>query len=327
MPHEYELVQHLRFDGLKAFLVRLQSRTPHIHSDLEIGLVLDSPVTLRIDGTDCVLEKGDMYLINPMELHEFHSEGSGALVLAVQLSAPMLDTLRRGRSDLRFTGGHRLREQFSGQEERYTLLQTLCAELGWAYLGEEPHREVRCFSLAAQLFCLLECSLPCEEPDPAELLPIRRRQDRILSITGYIDENFHRKLLLEEIAQREKLTMVYLSHFFKETLGMSFQEYLKGRRFEQACLLLETTDRTVMDISVSCGFSDVRYLTKTFLERTGCTPKEYRTASVRTAAGTDSDPINAQQLFTREDALVLLTPMRRALRRQIEACPVTMLWP
>ena len=43
----------------------------------------------------------------------------------------------------------------------------------------------------------------------------------------YIDENFRRKLLLGEIARREGLTMPYLSHLFKDTLGMSFQEYLK----------------------------------------------------------------------------------------------------
>ena len=88
----------------------------------------------------------------------------------------------------------------------------------------------------------------------------------------YIDENFRRKLLLGEIARREGLTMPYLSHLFKDTLGMSFQEYLKKRRFEYARSLLLGTRKSLLDISLESGFSDARYMIRMFEGEFGCTP-------------------------------------------------------
>ena len=94
-------------------------------------------------------------------------------------------------------------------------------------------------------------------------------RERFAAIMDYIDENFRRKLLLGEIARREGLTMSYLSHLFKDTLGMSFQEYLKKRRFEYARSLLLGTRKSLLDISLESGFSDARYMIRMFAEEFG----------------------------------------------------------
>lgn len=57
---------------------------------------------------------------------------------------------------------------------------------------------------------------------------------------------------------------------------MTFQEYLNNIRFEKALVLMESTKMTLMDISLSSGFSDLKYMTKICLQRFGCPPKEYR---------------------------------------------------
>ena len=60
-------------------------------------------------------------------------------------------------------------------------------------------------------------------------------------ITHYIDEHYSEKLLLSDIARKEDLSLTYLSHFFKDYLGLPFQEYLAKIRCEKARQLLLLT--------------------------------------------------------------------------------------
>jgi len=102
------------------------------------------------------------------------------------------------------------------------------------------------------------------------------RAARVRSITDYIEENYGRKLLLSEIAEREKLSMSYLSHFFKDCYGMPFQDYLTRIRCEKAQQMLLSSELSLLDIGISCGFSDQKYFNKGFVTLYGCSPKEYR---------------------------------------------------
>lgn len=318
MAKEYEVVSHPHLNHINAFLVRLVERSTHVHRDLELGLVLEGSVTLKISHGSYRLKEQDIYLVNPMEAHELISDGSGALLLAIQLSPLLTEPVFPDASNIRYLGSVNLRECFPDAPRRYLLLGALCVELACSYLARRPNYELKCLSLAATLFHLLHTAIPWEVMSREDYLPMKQRTDRILSITDYIEQNFRRKLLLNEIARRESLSLTYLSHFFKDALGMTFQEYLNQKRFEYACHLLATTDRKILDISLSSGFSDVRYFNQTFQAQFGCTPRDYRRGKhdqfpeFRMLTGT------TQHFFTPEDTERLLAEPRRDLRERIK---------
>lgn len=322
MSREYEIVAHPRFRNLNVFLVRLVSRTSHIHQEMELGMILEGKCRLLIGTNSHWLRAGDLYLVNPMEAHEFLTDGKGALILSIQISPRFLETFLDTRPQVRFQGSPRIPDHIPEKEPLYRILSALCVELAHSYLGSQPDHAYRCFSLAAQLFCLLKLRLPgsTEDSTPAQ------QPDRILAILDYIEENYTRKLLLEDIAQREGLSMPYLSHLFKDTLGVSFQDYLKEKRFEHACNLIATTQRKILDISISSGFSDVRYLTKLFQERYSCTPREFRSRHSAPAQKDNHAPESTQYFFTQEDAFLLLEPIREQMRAQLRDIPLTDLW-
>ncbi|MBQ7800991.1 MAG: helix-turn-helix transcriptional regulator [Oscillospiraceae bacterium] len=322
MAQEYEIVNHPRLRNLNVFLVRLVSRTSHIHQELELGLILEGKTRLVTGSEALPLERGGMYLINPMEAHEFLADGDGALILSIQISPRFLDAFSEDQPRSRFLGSPRLRDHIPEGDARYRVLWALCVELAYSYLGSQPEQGCQCFGLAAQLMALLKRQLP-SGPEPEENA---RQSDRILSILDHIEANYTHKLLLEDIARREGLSMPYLSHLFKDTLGVSFQEYLKEKRFEHACNLIATTQRKILDISISSGFSDVRYLTKLFQERYSCTPREFRSHRAAPARKDDRAPESAQFFFTREDALRLLSPIRRQMIEEAGRIPITALW-
>ena len=103
-----------------------------------------------------------------------------------------------------------------------------------------------------------------------------QRTARLNRVLSYIEENYMNKVLLSDIAERESLTTSYLSHFFKDNLNQSFQDYVTTLRLNHAKFLVATTDKRLIDICIECGFSDYRYLYKSFKDKFGCTPNEYR---------------------------------------------------
>lgn len=321
MPKEFELVTHSHLQHVTAFLVRLQERVTHIHRELELGLVLDGAITLRTQQQTSVISKGDIYLVNRMEPHEFASEGNGALLIAIQFSTKLTQGFQAPGSHYRYRGEPNLRQALEENREAYRLLCDTCVELAYSFLRQQPNDEFHCFSLSASLMDQLHRALPWKLLDSEDYSVIKQRANRIMAITDYIDQNFQRKLLLGEIARREGLSLTYLSHFFKEALGMSFQEYLNQKRFEYACRLLFTTDRRILDISLSSGFSDVRYFNQAFLEQYGCTPKEYRKGGKLPASQFRQLEQNSQYIFSAQEALRMLEPMHREIHRKSTLYP------
>ena len=92
----------------------------------------------------------------------------------------------------------------------------------------------------------------------------------------YIAAHFSEELTLSRVADEIGLNPSYLSSLFKQVTGESFKEYLNSIRIKEAQHLLSNTSYPIMQIAVSCGFSDQSYFTKVFKKCTGLTPRQYR---------------------------------------------------
>ena len=57
---------------------------------------------------------------------------------------------------------------------------------------------------------------------------------------------------------------------------MSYKEFITKTRLSAAKQQLISTNRTVMDIAMDCGFSDVRGLIQAFKKYENTTPIKYR---------------------------------------------------
>lgn len=322
MAREYEIVSRSQLRYMNIFLVRLISRTAHLHQEMELGMILEGSVTLHTGQTHVRLSPGDIYMVSSLSAHSFLSEGPGALVLSVQLAPRYFAAFLPELQKLRYTGSPKLCQHFSKDSRQYALLSCLLIETAYAYLQRQADFEYRCFSLMARIFQLIKENLGESLSFREEDQPGKEKTQRLLSITDYIEENYTHKILLEDIARREGLSMTYLSHLFKDSLGVSFQDYVKEKRFEYACGLIAGTQRKILDISVSSGFSDVRYLTRMFHERFGCTPREYR-KSAQIPSRKQPSPLHSSQYFmTAQDSLQLLAPLREQSLQSIGEYPL-----
>lgn len=103
-----------------------------------------------------------------------------------------------------------------------------------------------------------------------------KNNDIIKKAIQYISQNFSDNITLSDVANHVHLNPAYFSTIFKQSTGSSFKEYLNMVRIEESKRLLASTDYSIIDISVACGFEDQSYFSKVFKKYTGLTPKQYR---------------------------------------------------
>ncbi|NLU36327.1 MAG: helix-turn-helix transcriptional regulator [Clostridiales bacterium] len=78
------------------------------------------------------------------------------------------------------------------------------------------------------------------------------------------------------MAEKIYISPYYLSHLFKEELGITFLEYLTRIRMEEAKKLLMDRSLTILDISLRIGYDDPGYFSKVFKKKIGVSPSQYR---------------------------------------------------
>ena len=103
-----------------------------------------------------------------------------------------------------------------------------------------------------------------------------KNQDRILTMISFIQEHFAEKLTLEEIADSASVSTRECLRCFKNAIHQTPMDYLIEYRVRTATKLLETTDHSITEIALACGFNSNSYFTKLFHRITGKTPNAYR---------------------------------------------------
>lgn len=83
-------------------------------------------------------------------------------------------------------------------------------------------------------------------------------------------------LSLAAIAESLGYNVKYLSHAFKEKMGMGYTEYLRTLRIKYAVSLFDHGIESVKNVSALCGFSDPLYFSTVFKKSVGITPREYQ---------------------------------------------------
>lgn len=104
----------------------------------------------------------------------------------------------------------------------------------------------------------------------------RNNDDYIASALHFMQENYHEKLRLKDIADAVGLYPAYLQKIFRENRSTSVIEYLIRYRMEKSCGLLLETDLPVEKISELVGVGDLKNFYVAFRKYFNCTPAQYR---------------------------------------------------
>jgi len=96
-------------------------------------------------------------------------------------------------------------------------------------------------------------------------------------IVNIIQENYTKQLSIAEIAKEMNLSSSYTSRVFKVVTGYTIMEYLMDYRFSQTKYLLEiSSNKTLKDIAMECGFTSSSHFSHFIKRRTGYSPSAFK---------------------------------------------------
>lgn len=102
--------------------------------------------------------------------------------------------------------------------------------------------------------------------------------ERIEKVYHFLQENYQRKIKIEEVAALLNMSVISLSRLIKQRTGKSFIEFLIEVRLGSATRQLVETSESITQICFDCGFNNISNFNRIFKKYQNCTPSEFRTS-------------------------------------------------
>jgi AraC family transcriptional regulator len=148
---------------------------------------------------------------------------------------------------------------------------TLLEELKNEGLGERLYVDSIANILAVHLLRNYSTVVPRNCIYPEGLLPHQLQQ-----IIEYINESLEQDIKLANLAALVDMSQFHFARLFKQSMGISPHQYVIQQRVERAKKLLASSDLSLTNVALQCGFSSQSHLGKWFRQITGVTPSNYR---------------------------------------------------
>lgn len=105
----------------------------------------------------------------------------------------------------------------------------------------------------------------------------RHPDEEITQIQIWLQDNYHREIIMSQLAKRFSMSTRTLNRRFKAALGISPLDFLQEIRVNIAKDLLKTTNLSINEIADKVGYQDIGFFTALFKKHLATTPLSYRT--------------------------------------------------
>ena len=216
----------------------------HWHDEAEIIYVRKGPLSLVIDGQEYIGADHSIHLVSPGELHLMSAseEPVDYFTLLFPLEFVSFQSKDWLENELLFEANHK---------DSY-----------------QKHLGVRILLL--KFLELLAEHNGLRHDSPGNPKGIQKE------ILFYLQQNYCNHISLKDLASHFHLSEKYVSRFFKEQFHLTVTQYISYLRLSHAKHLLESTNLSVTDIALTCGFTNVSYFIRSFGRTYGLSPLQYR---------------------------------------------------
>lgn len=239
---------------------------PHLHAFYEIELVTSGEGYEEIDGETYEIKEGSITVMVPDEVHSYVCKNGEKLNITSIKVNPMFifgELLMLNKS----------MHIKSLPEDDYSLIKSLCHKISECERNPDDYFAVKIVRDSVNLIFLTCLSLNRKNIREQS---VAVESDRYRRALLYIHKNFRRSLTVADVAREVYLAPNYFSSFFEKNMGMSCSKYINKLRLELAYEYITTTDMTLKEIYISCGYKSFSYFSNVFKNRYGHSPGYFR---------------------------------------------------
>lgn len=278
------LSQHFFFQNKDVFMSKHSRYAPypeHTHQFLEINYVYKGACKQVINGTEYLLQEGDLVLMDVNSRHSIDRLGEHDILINLlfrnqDISLEWLGQLQ-GEQSLLYqfllddASSKYKRDKFlivstADQPQLKAILQNMMTEY---FLPQTFSQQILSQYLPILFYELARC-LPRLTEETLEL-----EETTYLKVLKIIDKEFA-TVSLHKLAERLNFNKNYLSNLIKEKSGLTFTQIITQRKLMKAQLLLQSTAMPIQEVALTVGFSNKTYFYAKYREHFGYGPRDER---------------------------------------------------
>lgn len=251
----------------------------HYHDSYELYLQTAGERTLLLNDLRYTLRPGDLYFLNPFELHCTRSyESSYYERYLMNIPASFLSPILTEAETAALFGSldscvlHLDEKQAASALDAFRKAELYSRRKGFL------SGKLLC-SVILQMLAFISDLLSRE--GQSEALSAEHIPDEIISAIRYINGHYSEPVTLEQAAERVHMSRYHFCRIFHSATGATFLEYLYNVRLSKVHQLLLGSDLGLNEIASRCGFSSTSHMTRIFKNAYGMPPREFRKRAER----------------------------------------------
>ena len=262
-----------------------QDELAHWHNSFELIEVVEGKFYCNVDGSEFLINKGNICIINRGRLHHIYTED--------------YNTSMCRKKTIIFNPDYFIKDQ--NIYEKYILpllekdafahiqfnikkgigldINTLMKEIE-ALEDEKPiGYELEEYSLIYKVIRYLYLAYQSSKQSIHTTYDANVQIQR--NMTSFIHEHFNSKIGLEDIAEAGQVSKSTCIRLFHKYTGKSPIDFLNNYRLQMSAEKLVTTSEQITEIAYACGFGQPSYFNRLFLKEYNMTPNQYRKQHAR----------------------------------------------
>ena len=246
----------------------------HFHRQVELLYIIDGRIDLYVDQQKFPLQKEDVIIIGPHQLHRDYSHEIKYFVFHFDF-LPYFDPASISYMKL-FSGmtialselNYIFHENEDVKKEIANCMMSIYKEATEKAYG---------FEMAIS-WHIRKIFLTLLRADTRKVLTLKNSRDmeRLKPVLEYVEKNVTRKISAREASRIVNMSYAYFVTYFKKAMGQSFIDYVNHRKIKLAERILVTEDTKIEQIGERIGLENTGHFFKTFRKFNQCSPNEFR---------------------------------------------------
>jgi len=245
----------------------------HFHTEMELTLFTAGKGSRFVGDHIGFFGAGDLVLLGSKLPHYWHTRGSSAGI-SLQWHFP------EGHPFWAFPEMLPLRTLFDQSGRGLRLCGQTAARISAVMQTMISARGVEQLSLLLSILAMITAAPPTER----SFLSVRsfalaaesHYQQAISKALRHLIAHFREPVRLEDVLLLTGLSRPTFARQFKKHSGKTLSEFLNHLRLQAACRELVESQRSVLDIALGCGFTQVSFFNRLFRRLQKCSPSGYR---------------------------------------------------
>ncbi|MBE6643953.1 MAG: helix-turn-helix domain-containing protein [Ruminococcaceae bacterium] len=243
-----------------------ESSLLHGHYHFLINLITRGEGVQTINGCDVRFSPGQMFILSPADFHKITlSNGETHDYYSATFSYELID-----KQISKFLSLDKLPMTLKLSNDGFALAKDIFGRLVEEYASEEnPIARGAYMTTMVEQLVIIFLREYSNNGEPIHSAFLNRALE-------YLYLHFNESITVSDVAEHIGYTANYFNAVFKQSIGMPFRQYLREVRLNYASILLCSQDIPITEVAMESGFESSAHFSRSFHEKYGISPKEYR---------------------------------------------------